>query len=275
MLDEFDALADERARDFDAAFFGRLRALLVSREASNKLTLIVATREPLAEYSWAPHVVGSPFFNITGKFLTLKFLAHVEARALLARGQFLTEAEIDLLLRVAGCHPYFLHIAGSEAWYLKREATESNPSEDGSGEEFEPRLRSRFREQAEMVYRQLLDEVPDSLRDDLYARAVLGAGNLRIEEELRRRLLLNEQGGLYSEGLRAFCVSRDAPLREALSRRFRLLPPTTQALLKDAAANGEAVTGTPGSLLQQLGWLGVDSRVPNELRIWVPFSAEE
>jgi uncharacterized protein len=278
MLDEFDALAGSHVRGFDAAFFQRLRVLLVSTEVADKLTLIVATRESLADYSWAPQVVGSPFINITGKFVTVEFLAPRDAKALLARcGGLLTNDEYEVLLRLAGPHPYFLQIAGSEAWYLKREAEEIRSEEEGASSvgdpeaDFEPQLRRRFREQAEMVYGQILGELLEPLRDDLYARVVLGTGDLRCERELRHRLILDEQGRPFSEGLRAFCVSRDADLREALDRRFRQLPPTTRDLLRKAAANGDAVAGASGVLLRQLGWLGSDGRVPEEVRLWIAF----
>ncbi len=112
-LDEFDRAAGN-PEDFGDEFFIALRGLA---QGAN-LTLAVATKTPLIDYS-AQRQMTSPFYNIFPPApIPLGPLPEAEARALLAgtaahAGITLPEAALAAALKLAGGHPWQLQLVGS------------------------------------------------------------------------------------------------------------------------------------------------------------------
>lgn len=111
-LDEFDRTAHNRAFPLD--FFAVLRGL----SQGPRLTLVVATKTPLIDFS-ASGGMTSPFYNIFPPApVALGPLKDDEARALLrqtaARAEITFDDEtLDAAIRLAGGHPWHLQLIGS------------------------------------------------------------------------------------------------------------------------------------------------------------------
>ncbi len=105
LLDGFDKVT--RNEHFDAQFFWFLRA----QASQGLVTYVTASMRPLSEVCHC-EIVASPFFNIFYSY-TLEPLAPEEASALItipaeqAHMPF-TDAEVSLVLKLAGRHPFFI-----------------------------------------------------------------------------------------------------------------------------------------------------------------------
>lgn len=270
LVDEFDALAGQGAESFDGSFFASLRALLTSQNVLGKMTLVTATRQDLDASTWSKEMgPGSPFANISGLQEKLGFLSAPEALELLGRGSdFLSQGEIDFLYRLAGPHPHFLQVAGVAAWLAKR----------GAEEDFEASVRGRFMISAQSVYRSILRALSKEVRDDLYIRAVLGRGLIERERRLREDLLVNAEGEIYSEGLRAYCLGDGESLLSALRQHFRRLPKSLRQLLREHSYSYSSDSPIPeekGFMLKEFGWLGAGYKVLPLVRLMAPQIMED
>ena len=110
LLDEFENVT--KNQNFDADFFYQLRSLAIH----HKLALVTSSRSELIELCHSDTIRASPFFNIFAN-INLRPFSEAEARQLLSAtlegtGIAFSEAETSALLRLAGCHPYFLQAAG-------------------------------------------------------------------------------------------------------------------------------------------------------------------
>lgn len=108
LLNELDNVMDNP--NFPSSFFYGLRSLAIHHH----LSLITSSRRDLDEVTrWA----GDPsaFYNIFGIVNLGLFheseALHLISRSLSGRGIQFTQEEIQLILRVSGCHPYFLQVA--------------------------------------------------------------------------------------------------------------------------------------------------------------------
>lgn len=115
LLDEFELLAANP--QLTPYFFARLRGLTTKYG----LAYLTASQRPLFDITAEEEILSSPFFNI---FVTLPlgmFRPH-EAEAMIAQRladkvyHFSAEL-VQYLLFLAGCHPFFLHIAGYHAYH--------------------------------------------------------------------------------------------------------------------------------------------------------------
>ncbi len=127
-LDEFEQTIYEP--DFGPEFFNVLRSLAQTGE----LALVIATKHKLHDLYRNETELTSPFYNIFPT-LVLGPLTEEEAREL-ARipakeaGHPFSEKEIDLVIELAGTHPYRLNLACSLLYQAKIEREESGGSVD-------------------------------------------------------------------------------------------------------------------------------------------------
>jgi len=110
LFDEFEYVI--RNKNFDADFYGGLRHLATNYN----LALVTSSSRELIYYCHSAEIAGSPFFNIFAN-ITLKPFTQEEACLLIK--EYLegtpvsfSREDVAWLLHIAGCHPYFLQIAG-------------------------------------------------------------------------------------------------------------------------------------------------------------------
>jgi hypothetical protein len=109
LLDEFEKVTTNT--NFGPDFFYGLRSLAIQ----HNLTLITSSRTELIELTHSEAIKSSPFFNIFAN-INVRLFMEPEARQLISTSlegsevQF-SGADIDLLFRIAGYHPFFLQAA--------------------------------------------------------------------------------------------------------------------------------------------------------------------
>lgn len=109
LLDEFENVT--RNKNFTPDFFYGLRSLAIHHH----LALITSSRRELIELTHSDEIRSSPFFNIFAN-INVRLLTDDDARALMENALSETEirftnSEIEMLLREAGTHPFFLQTA--------------------------------------------------------------------------------------------------------------------------------------------------------------------
>lgn len=109
LLDEFEKIISNI--NFTADFFFGLRSLAINYQ----IALITSTRKELIELTHSNEIRSSPFFNIFA-MINLRPFNLQEAQDLieknLAGGDIrFTDDERNLILQLAGTHPYFLQVA--------------------------------------------------------------------------------------------------------------------------------------------------------------------
>lgn len=109
LLDEFEKVTENP--NFGPDFFYGLRSLAIHHH----LSLVTSSRHGLIELCHSEAIRSSPFFNIFAN-IHLGLFTETDARQLISTSLAKTnvafaEAEIDTILRIAGCHPYFLQSA--------------------------------------------------------------------------------------------------------------------------------------------------------------------
>jgi hypothetical protein len=115
-IDEFDVVAAEKS--FERTFFDSLRS--VANRPHLPLVLVVASVAPLKQI-FNEGIYGSPFFNIFRQE-RLGLLSQEEAESLVQSppgGGSGFGKSSEVLLRLAGRHPYFLQLACSRAWEMR------------------------------------------------------------------------------------------------------------------------------------------------------------
>jgi hypothetical protein len=119
LLDEFEQLSHQPQLDPD--FFSGLRALA----AKYLVSYVTASKLPLLELTFANlSVLSSPFFNIFGS-LRLGLFSEAEARHMLiglttSAGTAFAPDTLQIVLDLAGYHPFFLQLAGYHAFELQQ-----------------------------------------------------------------------------------------------------------------------------------------------------------
>jgi AAA+ ATPase superfamily predicted ATPase len=122
LLDEFEHVTENR--NFGPDFFYGLRSLAIHHH----LALITSSRRDLVDLCHSDTIRSSPFFNIFAN-INVRLFTTDEARLLIAvslsgTGVSFTEAEYEIIFRLAGYHPYFLQIACSLLFDISRENLE-------------------------------------------------------------------------------------------------------------------------------------------------------
>lgn len=120
LLDEFDHITNNS--NFAPSFFYGLRSLAIHHH----LALVTSSRSELVELCHSEALRSSPFFNIFST-LTLRPFNETEAKLFISSSlggteTCFTENEINVILRLAGNHPYFLQMA---CFYLFEAYTKS------------------------------------------------------------------------------------------------------------------------------------------------------
>ena len=109
LLDEFEKVTTNS--NFGPDFFYGLRSLAIQ----HNLTLVTSSRSELIELTHSEAIKSSPFFNIFAN-INVRLFMEQEARQLISTslqdsGVQFSQAETDLLFRLAGLHPFFLQAA--------------------------------------------------------------------------------------------------------------------------------------------------------------------
>lgn len=109
LLDEFENVTENA--NFGPDFFYGLRSLAIQ----HNLSLITCSRRELIELCHSEAIRSSPFFNIFAN-INLRLLSEDEARQLITNstrktGVHFTDQDVEMLLQIAGCHPFFLQAA--------------------------------------------------------------------------------------------------------------------------------------------------------------------
>jgi AAA+ ATPase superfamily predicted ATPase len=117
-FDEFDSITQNQ--NFDEQFFGRLRHFA---NAYN-VAFVTSSRESLGKLCHTETISGSPFFNIFTK-MELQLMNEKEAMALVVepartQGVHFENREIALVFELAGYHPFYIQIACTHLFELKR-----------------------------------------------------------------------------------------------------------------------------------------------------------
>lgn len=224
MLDEFESLASNPA--FSASFYGELRSLA----GELGMVYITASKRSLYDLTYQhADTLSSPFFNIFSE-QQLGLLPLAEADALLARlsglaGQrpFLP-AQIASLIQLAGPHPFFLNLAGSYLYDLRRE-----PITDDVLVETVAR---RFKAEAEDHFRYLWNQLD---QPEQAALRLTGTAASDMVQRLGRKALLREN----TDG-------RFQPFSQAFAEFLARAEPTERP---SASTNPRAVTDLTGTTL--------------------------
>ncbi|MBK8988913.1 MAG: protein kinase [Chloroflexi bacterium] len=181
MLDEFESLAGNPA--FSSSFYGELRSLA----GELGVVYLTASKRSLYDLTYQhADTLSSPFFNIFSE-VQLGLLPLSEAEGLLAQlsglaGQrpFLPQQAADLI-QLAGPHPFFLNLAGSYLYDLRRE-----PITDDVLTET---VHRRFKAEAEDHYRYLWNQLDEPEQAGL---RISGTAAPDVVRRLRAKALLRE-----------------------------------------------------------------------------------
>ncbi len=222
MLDEFESLAGNPA--FSASFYGELRSLA----GELGVVYITASKRSLYDLTYQhADTLSSPFFNIFSE-APLGLLPQAEAEALLAQlsglaGQrpFLP-AQIDALIQLAGPHPFFLNLAGSYLYDLRRE-----PITD---EALMAAVVRRFKAEAEDHFRYLWNQLDEPEQAGL---RLTGTAGPEIVNRLRRKSLL-----------RALPDGRLQPFSQAFAEFLARAEPTERPSATTDGRPAADLTGT-------------------------------
>ena len=129
LLDEFEYVTQNP--NFTSDFFGGLRALAIH----HNLSLVPATRRELVDLCHSEEIKGSPFFNIFANVVLRPFsppeVDQMVEGYLGGTQVTLTPEEKDMILKLAGGHPFFIQMAGyylfeGKAQGLRDEALKSS-----------------------------------------------------------------------------------------------------------------------------------------------------
>jgi tRNA A-37 threonylcarbamoyl transferase component Bud32 len=181
MLDEFESLAGNPA--FTSSFYGELRSLA----GELGVVYLTASKRSLYDLTYQhADTLSSPFFNIFSEE-QLGLLSVGEAEGLLTQlsglaGQrpFLPQ-QISDLIQLAGPHPFFLNLAGSYLYDLRRE-----PITD---DELLEAIHRRFKAEAEDHYRYLWNQLNEPEQAGL---RLVGTAAPDVVRRLRAKALLRE-----------------------------------------------------------------------------------
>lgn len=158
LLDGFDKVT--RNEHFGPEFFWFLRA----QASMGLVSYITASMKSLYEVCH-PNIVGSPFFNIFYIYV-LDALTPEEARALITIPSELavlpfTDAEVELILKLAGRHPFFIqracHVLYEEK-LLHGDEVDEQHLKNLTYRDLHPRFQSIWEELSEVQQMQLQDE---------------------------------------------------------------------------------------------------------------------
>jgi tRNA A-37 threonylcarbamoyl transferase component Bud32 len=204
MLDEFEALASNEA--FAPDFYGELRSLA----GELGVVYVTASKQSLFDLTYRHEsILSSPFFNIFSE-LRLGLMPDHEARLLLdtlstlGEGQPFCQEEIDLALKLAGPHPFFLQIAGAHLYDLSGRVQPQAP-------EAYDQVARRFAAEAEDHYRYLWTRLNPDQQAALLCPAQASDPLLKM---LAAKGLLRQQAGRFVPFGHAFAVFLDRKRRE-------------------------------------------------------------
>ena len=196
LLDEFEDLAANP--HLDADFFGGLRAL----STGYPVAIVTASRLPLITLTYRDaSLPSSPFFN---PFVSLRLglLEESEAQALLARpGANLGAKTIDLLLSLAGRHPFYLQIAGHLAFERQRREPLAATAPDGLCEAVQEAL------EPHLIY--AWEHLSEEARYALVTLPLARAGQAGLDE--LRDACLTEKGKYLSSAVERFARRQSLP----------------------------------------------------------------
>jgi AAA+ ATPase superfamily predicted ATPase len=162
-LDEFEYVTQNP--NFDADFFGGLRALAIH----NDLSLIPATRRELVDLCHSEEIKGSPFFNIFATVVLRPFSQH-EADELLdlytqSEDIVFSETEKHIVHKLAKGYPFFLQMAGH---YLVE-----GMNQGLQGESLESYAATEFNQQAEPHFTYMWSHASESEKITLLSLLVI------------------------------------------------------------------------------------------------------
>ncbi|MBP6472146.1 MAG: protein kinase [Chloroflexi bacterium] len=224
MLDEFESLASNPA--FSASFYGELRSLA----GELGMVYITASKRSLYDLTYQhADTLSSPFFNIFSE-QQLGLLPVAEADALLAQMSGLAgqrpflPAQIASLIQLAGPHPFFLNLAGSYLYDLRRE-----PIIDDVLVETVAR---RFKAEAEDHFRYLWNQLE---QPEQAALRLTGTATSDMVQRLSRKALLRENAD-----------GRFQPFSQAFAEFLARAEPTERP---SSSTNPRAVTDLTGTTL--------------------------
>ncbi|MBI1923961.1 ATP-binding protein [Candidatus Poribacteria bacterium] len=169
LFDEFGSVT--QAVNLDVSFFSGLR-YLASTPTQFSLALVTASRRKLSELSHAK-VAGSPFFNIF-ETISLKPFNEEDARHLihtaLAGSLSFDEKEVESLIELTGCHPFFFQMGCS---YLYDAYTTERLTGDEKRAERLKTVKEKCVEQAEQHFDYYWGKSPDPEKILLTTIAIL------------------------------------------------------------------------------------------------------
>lgn len=215
VLDEFEGAV--RNPNLDFSFYGELRTLVP------KLTYITVTQGYLHCLEYARDSVKiSPFFNVF-VILPVGLFSTASARELLNLSAFggvpFSSEDVEFLVNVAGCHPFFLQRAGYQLFEVY-----SGDGPHPSREEAYSVVRSEFQLQArphfEHVWSKLSQDQKSLLRKTVDVRSLardsLSPSEKVVLHELEDRALVfttdRENYGVFSRAFDEFVKKGSFPL---------------------------------------------------------------
>ncbi|MCA9874702.1 MAG: protein kinase [Anaerolineales bacterium] len=222
MLDEFESLASNPA--FSPSFYGELRSLA----GELGVVYITASRRSLYDLTYEhADTLSSPFFNIFSEE-QLGLMPEAEAAALLAHLSGLSgqrpflPGQIDTLIQLAGPHPFFLNLAGSYLYDLRREPV--------TDDVLTASVVHRFKAEAEDHFRYLWGQLDEPEQAGL---RLTGTAGPEIVNRLRRKALL-----------RSLPDGRLQPFSQAFADFLTRAEPTERPSASTDGRIGADLTGT-------------------------------
>ncbi len=205
-FDEFESITQNQ--NFDEQFFSRLRHIATTYNAA----FVTSSREDLSRLCHTSAIAQSPFFNVFTK-VDLQLLKEEEAISLIckpaeAQGIHFTDQEVKLVFELAGRHPFFIQIACSHLFELKRTRNHAIVSVTDFGQ-----IREQFLAEAADHFDYCLRHLDDSERTALCAIATSSRSdaatsgmNSEVKALKRKGLVVQQDGYLrpFSFSLREF-----------------------------------------------------------------------
>jgi hypothetical protein len=142
LLDEFDQVTTNP--NFGPDFYFGFRSLAIHR----RVALVTSSRLELVELCHSESVKSSPFFNIFAN-INLRMFSPEEFRSLVSKSLHetyisFTDPEMDLVLDLAGLHPYFLQAACSLLYEAYRQGLGPVPRQDFLADRFQAEAMPHF-----------------------------------------------------------------------------------------------------------------------------------
>ncbi len=236
LFDEFESCIKNRYRD---EYLPQLRNICSNNP---RLAIVTSTKRGLFEAIPKEHPT-SPFFNV---FITipLKLLKEEEAKSIIidytADSGISLKDEADIILKLAGNHPYFIHLLGFLFFEAKKK-----------GRIDYKEVEKKFLLDAETQFKYYLNELSKKEKDCLYQIVKFGkCEDEEIISGLRQKALLDED----KEGrIKAFSTTFEEFVKKKPEEEDKMTEEEDKMKKRQDMSQNINITGSSGVTIIQAG----------------------